>query len=318
MTHADARTQAVKLIAGMAIHRALARARAPAAADREAPRHLVDDPSRPPPPSLVFRLWKKLLNAGRAGGDASAAADPGMATITTRFNITNPRAVSLARAQAGRLIVEISNSSRREISSMVAQALQMGIAPRPMARQLSRMVTLNSTQQQAVLNLTTELRTAQAGDLVTRFPPRPGVRQVPGFRVRVPRGGLTQSSVRKLSARYAAQQLNLRARTIARSGAHFAANGGQRELWRQSMDSGQMRRDTERVWITAGDSRVRPAHEAVDGEKTGMEEDFSIGVEPGEETNCRCGQAIAPREGVGPPGTGIPAQTGEPRIQGPT
>ena len=201
---------------------------------------------------------------------------------------------------------------------MIAQAIQTGIAPRVMARALSRMVTLNSVQQQAVFNLITELETAEAGQLITRFPPRPGVRQIPGFRARVPRGGPTQAWVRQNSARYAAQQLNLRARTIASSGASFAANGGQKELWNQAMDEGQLRRDTERVWITAGDIRVRLTHANVDGETTGMEDDFSIGVEPGEEPRCRCGQAVAPREGVGPPGTGIPPRTEEPRIQPPT
>jgi hypothetical protein len=165
------------------------------------------------------------------------------------------------------------------------------------------MVTLNSVQQQAVMNLARELRTASPGDLITRFPPRPGLRDIPGFRARVPAGGPTPEWVSKNLSRYESMQLNLRARTIARTETIRAANQGQKELWRQAMDSGQLRRDTQRIWITAGDSRVRQAHASVEGEVTGIEEDFSLGVDPGDEPNCRCGQAIAPRKGVGVPGT---------------
>jgi hypothetical protein len=234
-----------------------------------------------------------------------------MATVTTRFDLTNPRAIAKAQAFGGRLIVEISNSSRKEISSMVAQALRMGLAPKVLARHLRQMVTLNTVQQQYVLDLVTELRTAEAGQLITRFPPRPGVRTIHGFRARVPPGGPTRAWVNRNTIRYERMQLLLRTRTIARSSAHRSVNGGQRELWMQAQDSGQLRRDAKRVWLTAGDNRVRAAHEAIDGETTGIEEDFSIGVEPGEEVSCRCGQAISPREGVGV-ARPLPLQTNPP------
>lgn len=295
-----ARAQAMGLLIALAAHRALS-----PLTPTQTPARLDE---RPPPPSLFVRLWRMLLNAGKDGADAASATDPGMATITTRFDIRNPRAIAKAQVSAGNLIVEISSSSRKEISSMVVQALRTGMSPRVVARHLRQMVTLNTVQQQYVLDLVTELRTAEAGQLITRFPPRPGVRTIHGFRARVPSGGPTQAWVNRNTIRYERMQLALRTRTIARSSAHRSVNGGQRELWLQAQDSGQLRRDAERVWLTAGDNRVRAAHEAIDGETTGIEEDFSIGVDPGEEPNCRCGQAISPREGVGAPRP-LPLQT---------
>jgi hypothetical protein len=249
-----------------------------------------------------------LRDAGQAGAQAAAVAEKGAicnyaGTCIIRFDRTNPRALRIAREQARNLIVEISASSRKQISGLIMKGLQTGIAPVPLSRVLRNMVTLNSTQQEYVLGLVEEMKAAQAGDLITRFPPRPGVRQIPGFRARVPPGGPSQRWVTKNASRYQRMHHLLRARTIARSEAHFAANGGQVELWNQAVESGQLPPNVKRVWITADDIRVRAAHAGVAGEVVGLEEDFSIGVEPGEETNCRCGQAIAPREGVGVPGT---------------
>ena len=44
----------------------------------------------------------------------------------------------------------------------------------------------------------------------------------------------------------------------------------------------------KKVWITAGDKRVRPSHRAMNGERVGISETFSNGLEFPFDINCRC------------------------------
>ena len=44
----------------------------------------------------------------------------------------------------------------------------------------------------------------------------------------------------------------------------------------------------KKVWITAGDTRVRPSHRAMNGERVKISETFSNGLEFPSDINCRC------------------------------
>lgn len=73
-----------------------------------------------------------------------------------------------------------------------------------------------------------------------------------------------------------------RAATIARTEVARSANWAIMEGYRQSgVVEGK-------EWITALDERVRPTHADMHGVKVRLNEDFPIGVDPGEEVNCRC------------------------------
>ena len=56
---------------------------------------------------------------------------------------------------------------------------------------------------------------------------------------------------------------------------------------------------SRKVWITAGDDRVRPEHEEMNGVEVDLEDDFDCAdgtTEPGEAVNCRCVTGIVPPE----------------------
>lgn len=217
------------------------------------------------------------------------------AQLEVAFDESNPRAVEAARRRASDLVVEIGPATRQAIRELVVAGILEGVAPRELARRVRLTLGLTSRAAQAVVNLEVALRAAEAGTLVVRFPEAPTVRTIPGFRVRVPSGGLTESEIRRRVALYARMQLNLRARTIARTETMRAANEGARELWRQAIDRRQLPSDVRRVWITARDDAVRDAHVVMEGVTVGVDEPFDVPdgtTEPGQAPNCRCAQGL--------------------------
>ncbi len=74
-----------------------------------------------------------------------------------------------------------------------------------------------------------------------------------------------------------------RARTIVRTERH-------RVTWGSSLEFAKGAGSQTKQWVTVGDSRVRPAHQMLNGEIVEIEESFSDGEQyPGErDVNCRC------------------------------
>lgn len=230
------------------------------------------------------------LRAAAEGGTFRAAA------FEASFDAVDPRALAWARDHSSQLIVEISEETRAAVRELIASGISEGIPPAALSRQIREVVGLRPDQLTAVANLERDLRAAKPGSLVSRFPPAPTLRNQPGFRVRIPKGGLTEAQLQAKLDKYREMQRNLRARTIARTETMNAANQGQSQAWAQAVDKGQLPRNQKRVWITAGDSAVRDEHAALGGEVVGLEESFSGGFEPGEEPNCRCVAGLATAE----------------------
>jgi SPP1 gp7 family putative phage head morphogenesis protein len=235
------------------------------------------------------------LRSARGRGSwfrAAAEEDFRAAQFEGVFDATNPRALQWAADRSSALVKEIGPETRLALQDLIAAGFRDGLPPRVLAQRIRESVGLLSRQVGAVERLRAQLYGAKPGDLITRFPPRPGVRKLAGFRVRVPAGGLTNAQVNKLAAKYSRMHLNLRARTIARTECLRAANEGQRELWRQARDEGHLPRNQHRVWIATPDDRVRPEHADRDGYVVGLEEEWPWGTEPGAEPNCRCAQGL--------------------------
>ncbi len=195
-----------------------------------------------------------------AAADAMAGRSAARPQFATTFNATNPRAIEFARSRAAALVTRIGRKTRDGIRELIAMGLREGIAPRALAARLSKLIGLRPDQVSSL----------------ERFAST----------------GATRGQIE----RYATKLLRDRAVLIARTETMRAANEGQRELWRQAVSAGDLPQSAKRVWISTGDNRVREEHANVDGEVVGIDENFSIGVEPGDEPNCRCAQGIAPDE----------------------
>jgi HK97 family phage portal protein len=77
-----------------------------------------------------------------------------------------------------------------------------------------------------------------------------------------------------------------RASLIARTEATRATNGAARESLSEYSREYGIR--VEKEWLTAGDARVRDEHRAMEGERVGVDEPFSNGLQYPSEPNCRC------------------------------
>lgn len=223
------------------------------------------------------------------------------ATFEAEFDTTNPRALNWAENRSASLVTEIRPETMTAIRVQIAEAFRDGLAPREAAREVRKILGLRKDQLQAVRNLAAEMRAADAGTVIKRFPPREGLRTQHGFRAKVPAGGATEEWISRQTDRYTTMQRNLRARTVARTETLYASNQGQNELWKQAVDAGQLEASQKRRWLTTPDSRARDDHVEMHGQERGLDEPFESPsgskIEPGEEPNCRCGQGLAPRNG---------------------
>lgn len=247
--------------------------------------------------SLLQAGAEAALRSARArGGWFRATSKARAAQFSAEFDATNPRALAWAEEQSSTLIAEIAPDTVAGVQILIGEGFRERLPPRVLARRIRNAVGLRSDQSRAIFKLEAELRSAKPGTLVQRFPPREGVRASAGFRARVPEGGATDEWVDRHVARYSRMQRNYRARLIARTETIHAANEGQRELWRQAQDSGQIPQDQKRVWITTLDGRERESHNLRHGEVVGINEPWPWGTEPGEEPACRCAQGLATAE----------------------
>ena len=226
---------------------------------------------------------------------ALAPAPVPTGTIHYFFDVTNPRAITWAQTHSSTMIVGVNASTKRGVRAIVGNMFVEGVAPAVAARQIRDWVPLHAGQRAAARNLERQLRDpTNFGKRITRFPPRPGVRELPGFRVRIPKKGLSEAALKGRMAQYRQMQLNLRARNIARTESIKAANEGQRQAWLQARDRGEIGNDALREWSAAtGDNRTCPICEDLDGETTTLEGNFSIGVDgPPAHPSCRCSTSL--------------------------
>lgn len=203
------------------------------------------------------------------------------------LDTSNPLALTYARARAAELVQEIASDMILSVRSLVIDSINEGYNRQQLAKSISQSVGLHSDQLKAVNRLREELMSAQPGTLITRIPPRDRLRDMAGFRAKVPKGGATQAWVDKNVERYARISRNYRSRRIARTELTSAANEGQRLLWAQSQEKGLLPNDIKRVWLS---NTKRHAH--MEGQKVGINEQFNPAIEPGQETNCGCSQAL--------------------------
>lgn len=104
--------------------------------------------------------------------------------------------------------------------------------------------------------------------------------------------GETVSGIRKALQESAAFS-RTRAQRVARTETTRAWNGAQRRslsMWKDSQSEGV---DVTKMWLSSRDDRVRPEHDALDGETVKVNETFSNGLDQPGEPNCRCTQIFS-------------------------
>lgn len=253
------------------------------------------------------------------------------------FDINNPRAEKWIRNHSSSLITLINNEQREAIQDVLEASLQVGRNPRSTAldivgrinratkRREGGIVGLNVPQANAVISMRHDLN-SNLGVGVRRIDPVTG-KPVKSFWIG--RDGdlkseftrrdrrfdsvikkaidsdkpLSQTDIDRITGRYSDRLLKLRGDTIGRTESLQALNEASDESLRQVVDEGLAPPDAvTRIWDSAGDTRTRPAHVAMDNSKRGVDEPFESGtgallMHPGDSSlgagaddiiNCRC------------------------------
>lgn len=200
--------------------------------------------------------WSARRKVGRVEREQSTSNQARSLKMDFKFNHTNPRAIKRAQERSSALITEISPSTRSAIRSMIADGLREGKSPRLLAREIKDRIGLRSDQLETLNRFALDHTESQVTQRANRM-------------------------------------LRQRAELISRTETLRSSNEGLRETWRQAQDNDLLPMDIQREWIATADDRTRDEHLEIDGEKVGIGEPFSIGVEPGEEPACRCSQGIA-------------------------
>ena len=216
-------------------------------------------------------LLQQITQTGKAEAKNLAAA---VGKYT--FNVTDPRAASWAAARSGELVVQVSDSIRSEIRSLITNSFVNQIDPREIARQLSQTVGLHDRWAQAV----TKTYDRNFNDFLTQgYSPSDAM-----------------DAANRVAETYRGRLLRSRGEMIARTEVMTAANQGRAISWEQAADSGLINRATsEKEWIAEGDAC--PDCESLDGEMVLLDDDFSNGESmPPDHPSCRCTAVLVPGE----------------------
>lgn len=193
------------------------------------------------------------------------------------FDTTNQRALDWAADRSSELITEIGPETRAAVQTVIADGISAGRPPVQIARDINRIVGLRSDQVDALLSFGSRLTAAEPGATVF----------MSDTAVTVPAAGPSADFVDRQVERYAIRLRKQRAVLIARTETLRASNEGQRQLWLQAQDRGDLPTDLKRTWIH---NTKRHADRA--GTVVGVNESWPWGTEPGEEPNCGCAQGL--------------------------
>lgn len=251
---------------------------------------------------LALQVWQRqteawqrevslqIRDALEIGGD-NAASDfnrrpPTRLQIKTAFDVTNPRATEAARAQAARLVTQVTEGTRQAIIDVITAAFTEQRTAQRMARDLREVIGLHSRDERAAQNFRIalqELKLQPKGtvtDTVLR---------------RLSNRGLTEARIDDLVSRYRTRLLNRRAKLISRTEIQTAQNEGQLEYWRQAREDGLLPVNARKRWITNLDACLRICA-PLSGVSVPLDGMFQTSVGPVERPTahpaCRCTLAI--------------------------
>lgn len=274
----------------------------------------------------AFRPLDRAIAQAYEGGGVSAVSsmpmikEPDGAKLVVRFDTRNYRAEAWLRDHSTGLINDIIADQRVGIRTYLTEGLEAGRGPRAIALDIAgRLNRATGVREGGIIGLTSTqakyVATAR-GELLSN-----DLEQLKHYLTRNRRDKRFDATVRKAistgkaipietvdrmtTQQYANRLLLLRGETIARTETMGAFNESQMEAYRQLIDTGAVAESVvQRVWHTAGDSRVRDTHQGMDGQTVGFRTPFQSPNGPllqfpgdpsapaSEIVNCRCRMSI--------------------------
>ncbi len=203
-----------------------------------------------------------------------------------RFDMTNQRAEKWLKDQSSGLISRVQDETRQTIRNAMTEGMQAGRNPRNVAldlvgrydpiagKRVGGLIGLSTNQENWVRSARGKLETLDEAYFNMSLRDK---RFDATVRKAIESGKpLPADTVDKLITRYKDNALKARAENIARTEISLSLNQSEYEATKQAVDSGAVRAQAvTREWDSAGDSRVRPAHKVMDGQRVGLDEAFT-------------------------------------------
>lgn len=237
-------------------------------------------------------------------GVSTAGAVGDLIDEVVSFNQVNPFVVDYMQNNRARVIAGLTQQQQAATTRAITSGVLAGQNPLDQARNVVNSIGLTELQVGHVERYRVLLMSLDADALDRNLRDQrfdPTLRRA--IRTNTP---LTPAQIDRMVERYRSRALAHRARVIARTEALPAVHAGSHQAYLQMVLSGLlMETDLERVWHTAGDSRVRHSHTSMSGQVRGLNEPFITGAGaslmfPGDPSggaseiiSCRC--AVATR-----------------------
>ena len=271
---------------------------------------------------VVFRpVDLALMHAFEAGGNFAAKAVPpspvpGGFKLQVLFDVRNPRAEAWLKNYSSDLVTEIVADQKEAIRTHLTAGMTAGNNPRTVALDLvgkispvtgkreGGVIGLTSSQEQWALNYGREIAANDPAALTRNLRDKrfdSAMSKAIKFGKPIP-----QDLQDKMLASYRNRALKFRADTIARTEALTSLHQAQHEATQQGIDKGAVKiENVTKIWHSAGDSRVRDTHRALNGTKVKFSADFvspsgarlrfpgDPNAPASETVNCRCYMAVS-------------------------
>jgi len=181
------------------------------------------------------------------------------------FNARSETAQTAAAKHAAKLVLGISEETKKAIRALIVKSMREGIPPLEAARMIRGSIGMTTTQALAAANYRASLRL----------------------------GGLSEDRVDRAVAFYSARKIRERAEVIARTETLGALNAGSLESWKQAQKQGFLSKSARKKWITTPDEHLCSICRPVDRQEQPLNKPFVLanGTKtqfPPAHPSCRC------------------------------
>lgn len=245
-----------------------------------------------------------INNAAKEGGvlTAKEVGDgiAGIPRIQVFFNQNSPAMIDFLRREAGNLITSITEDTKQNVRTTLANMYGGGNAtPIAAARQLRDAIGLTTRQWNAVNNYRKFLETGDSRAFARSLNGNDERIIAAAFR----NGTMNKKKIDELVANYARRLKQSRAQMISQTEAFRAANAGAHNSWQQiAQQAGYSPDDLRRYWVATNDSHTRDAHREIpdiNDKGVRLDEPFKSPLgpimypgdpdaDPSNSINCRC------------------------------
>lgn len=240
--------------------------------------------------SLETAVARAYEGGGIAMAEDLRLRDPEGHRVVFRFGVRNPEAEQWLREHSALMVTRIVEDQRTAVRQALAEGLARGDNPRTSAldivgrvnrvtgRREGGVIGLTAPQERFIASARLELGSGDPDQLRHYLTRERRDKRFDAIVKRAIAAGkpVAPEDVTRMVGRYSERLLALRGEMLARTETMMALGSSRNEAIRQAIASGKVAADlVTKVWRSAGDSRVRHTHRALNGSSVGFSERFA-------------------------------------------